>query len=238
MKGLHVRVDTKEILDDLECAGEAVSQNLKELDIINGLLGGNNVSIDALKTVLKHRPGKKHWKIADLGCGSGHLMLALHRIINKKNMRAEFTGYDANPFIVNYAQQHCANVPSITFICQNILTNSFSEQYDIIHAALFLHHFTEEELITLLSHLREHVTEAIIINDLHRHPLAYYSIKYLTLLFSKSYLVKNDAALSVAKGFTKKEWENILLLAGYKAYSIKWVWAFRHQLILFPASAH
>jgi 2-polyprenyl-3-methyl-5-hydroxy-6-metoxy-1,4-benzoquinol methylase len=237
MKVLHTRAYTKEILDDLECAGEAVSQNLKELDIINELLGGNKVSLNALKAILKHRPDKKHWKIADLGCGSGHLMLALDNVFRKKNMTTEFTGYDANPFIVNYAKHHCANVPTINFICQNVLTNEISGQYDIVHAALFLHHFTEEELIGLLSKLREHVTEAIIINDLHRHPLAYYSIKILTRLFSRSYLVKNDAALSVAKGFTKKEWKNILLRAGYKAYSINWVWAFRHQLILFPASA-
>ncbi|HSZ72849.1 MAG TPA: methyltransferase domain-containing protein, partial [Cytophagaceae bacterium] len=148
-----------------------------------------------------------------------------------------FTGVDANPFIVTYAKHHCSASSNIQFVCSNILTAPFPGTYDIVHASLFLHHFTEEELVHLLIQLKQHTQEAIIINDLHRHPLAYYSIKLLTRLFSKSYLVKNDAALSVAKGFKKKEWEEILRRAGFKHYHIKWVWAFRHQLILYPVSA-
>jgi hypothetical protein len=69
---------------------------------------------------------------------------------------------------------------------------------------------------------------------LHRHPVAYYSIKALTNLFSGSYLVKNDAPLSVLRAFRKKELQNLLLAAGIKNYSLRWKWAFRWQLILFP----
>jgi hypothetical protein len=65
------------------------------------------------------------------------------------------------------------------------------------------------------------------INDLHRHFLAYYSIKILTGLFSKSYLVKNDAPLSVQRGFIKKEWEDLMHKSAIDNYSIQWKWAFR-----------
>ena len=68
-------------------------------------------------------------------------------------------------------------------------------------------------------------------NDLQRHPVAYHLIKNLTKIFSKSYLVKNDAAVSVSRGFTKKEWEDIFLKAGIKNYRIKWKWAFRYLII-------
>jgi hypothetical protein len=61
--------------------------------------------------------------------------------------------------------------------------------------------------------------------------LAYYSIKWLTRLFSKSYLVKNDAPISVERGFIKKEWENLCGLAGIKPVSIQWQWAFRHLIV-------
>ncbi|MDB5258117.1 MAG: SAM-dependent methyltransferase [Chitinophagaceae bacterium] len=236
MKTFRQRDDAKEILDDLEVQGEAVSQNLKELDIINTLLGGNTISVAALKTVVKLHPGKKHWKIADLGCGSGHLMLEMNKVLQQQTCTAEFTGFDANPFIVKYAQTHCAHDPSIRILCHNVLTDPFPEIYDIVHASLFLHHFTADELVLLLAQLKKQTSTAIVINDLHRHPLAYYSIKWLTGLFSKSYLVKNDAALSVAKGFKKAEWTSLLERAGYNRYTIKWVWAFRHRLILYPDS--
>jgi len=238
MKRFRQRDDAKEILDDLDCHGEAVSQNLKELDIINTLLGGNNISITALKTVLKSTPQQKDWKIADLGCGSGHLMLEMNKVLKQHQCTGQFTGFDANPFIVEYAEAHCAKDPAIRIVCNNVLTDSFPDAYDVVHASLFLHHFTTDELVLLLKKLKPYVTKAIVINDLHRHWLAYYSIKFLTGLFSKSYLVQHDAALSVAKGFKKVEWTNILEQAGYKHYKIRWVWAFRHQLIIYPHSVH
>ena len=68
------------------------------------------------------------------------------------------------------------------------------------------------------------------INDLHRHPLAYHFIKLATQLFSKSYLVKNDAPLSVLRGFKKQEWENILRKSDLSDYTIKWQWAFRYLI--------
>ena len=54
-------------------------------------------------------------------------------------------------------------------------------------------------------------------------------------LFSKSYLVKNDAPLSVLRGFKKNEWKNIFEKAGIKNYSIKWKWAFRYLIVVFKS---
>ncbi|HET7898985.1 MAG TPA: SAM-dependent methyltransferase, partial [Flavisolibacter sp.] len=62
---------------------------------------------------------------------------------------------------------------------------------------------------------------------LHRYPLAYYSIKILTRLFSRSYLVKNDAPLSVQRGFKKQDWQTLFSKAAISSYSCKWRWAFR-----------
>jgi hypothetical protein len=70
------------------------------------------------------------------------------------------------------------------------------------------------------------------INDLHRHAFAYYSIRALTRLFSKSYLVKNDAPLSVLRGFKKKEFISLLNQAGIPNYTIRWRWAFRWLIIV------
>jgi len=65
-------------------------------------------------------------------------------------------------------------------------------------------------------------------NDLHRHWLAWYLIKYITKFFSKSYLVKNDAALSVARSFKKTDWDFLFKQAGINNYSVNWKWAFRY----------
>ncbi|WP_431211923.1 hypothetical protein ACQ86N_40085 [Puia sp. P3] len=69
------------------------------------------------------------------------------------------------------------------------------------------------------------------INDLHRHPLAWGSIRLLTRLFSGSYLVKNDAPLSVLRGFSRSEWQRILQAAGIGGYTLRWKWAFRWLVV-------
>jgi hypothetical protein len=69
------------------------------------------------------------------------------------------------------------------------------------------------------------------INDLHRHPMAFYSIRILTKLFSNSYLVKNDAPLSVRRGFRKEELEGLLEQAGLRSYEVSWQWAFRFLVV-------
>ena len=108
----------------------------------------------------------------------------------------------------------------------------FPSKPDIIFSSLFCHHFTEPELIQMLRWMRNNSRYGFFINDLHRHPFAYHSIRILTSLFSKSYLVKNDAPLSVLRGFKKKELEELLKKAGITDYSIKWKWAFRWLVIV------
>ncbi|MEM6700748.1 MAG: SAM-dependent methyltransferase, partial [Bacteroidota bacterium] len=115
--------------------------------------------------------------------------------------------------------------------------NIFSPEFqalkcDIIHASLFTHHFTQDELFGLFQQFKTQAKLGIIINDLHRHFLAYYSIKWLTHFFSKSDMVKHDAALSVARGFRREELIEILEKAKFRKYQLNWKWAFRWKLVV------
>jgi hypothetical protein len=97
----------------------------------------------------------------------------------------------------------------------------------VIFSSLFCHHFADDELSFMLKWLQSNSGRGFFINDLQRHPLAYYSIKLLTRLFSKSYLVKNDAPLSVLRGMSREEWERIFAAAGISNFNCQWKWAFR-----------
>ena len=143
-----------------------------------------------------------------------------------------FTGIDIKEECIQFARtrkelQGCTN-----WIKSDYKTASFIKPPDVIFSSLFCHHFKDDELVTQLEWMKQHSRIGFFINDLQRHPLAYYSIKILTQLFSRSYLVKNDAPLSVQRGFTKKEWQSIFAKAGIEPYQMQWQWAFRY-LILF-----
>jgi 2-polyprenyl-3-methyl-5-hydroxy-6-metoxy-1,4-benzoquinol methylase len=220
-----------ELMDDLNCAGEVVHQTLREIEFINRTLGGNAVTVDGVVNLMR---GNEHQKVSvvDVGCGGGGMLLLLAKQFERMKVAASFTGVDANPNIVNYAARH-VNHSSVSFAAVDILSENFKQLHgDIAVATLFLHHFTHDQLVGILSRLVQQVKIGIVINDLHRHFLAYHSIKLLTRLFSKSKMVQYDAPLSVLRGFSKVELENILNEAGIKNYSIKWRWAFRWQVII------
>jgi len=232
-KFLH-RSEEKELMDDLDCQGEVVHQTLRELDVINRRLGGNQISINGLKRLVADCK-KEEITLVDLGCGGGDILIFMVKWARKQRLKMKFIGIDANTHIIDYAKKHCEAFPEISFIAQDIFSESFKNlKFDIVHTSLFTHHFTQKELIALFGQLKHQVRVGVIVNDLHRHWLAYYSIKIITSIFSQSAMVKNDAAVSVTRGFKKSEIVDFLEKSGIMKYSIRWKWAFRWQVFFLP----
>lgn len=223
-----------EVMDDLTCSGAVVNQTLVELEVINTWLGGNAVTMSGLQTLLSSTSiANKTLKIADVGCGGGDMLKLLASYFKKNSLGADLTGIDANPNIIEFAKKNAKSFTEIHFQTQDITSESFrSQRYDIVFATLFFHHFTSEQLIEIFKSLKKQATIGIVINDLHRHWLAYYSIKILTKFFSKSTMVQYDAPVSVLRGFKRNELIEILQNAGITNYSLRWKWAFRWQLVI------
>ena len=232
----HKRSTKEEIMDDLNCQGEVVSQTLRELEIINTWLGGNQVTLNALTKCLKQADlasDNKPLRIADLGCGGGDMLKLIAEQFRKKGTPVELIGIDANPFILDYARKNTKDFKEICFQQFDVLSPNFKkEKYDIVNCTLFCHHFDDLSLKKLLNQLKDQTSHAIIINDIHRHWLAYHSIKWLTAIFSKSEMVRYDAKISVLRSFRKEELERTIKEAGFINFSIEWKWAFRYEVII------
>ncbi len=220
-------------MDDLDCDGEVVDQTLRELDIINRKLGGNFISIQGLKELARLAKNKDEIRLIDIGCGGGDILIYMARWARKNQVNLKLIGIDANPNIIKYAENHCKDYPEISFLALDIFSEEFKAlTFDIVHSSLFTHHFKNEDLIRLFANLSKQATTGMIINDLHRHWLAFYSIKLITSLFSKSEMVRNDASISVARGFKRSEMNKILKSSGFNRYSLKWKWAFRWKVVV------
>ncbi|MCB9231894.1 MAG: methyltransferase domain-containing protein [Bacteroidia bacterium] len=223
-------------MDDLSLEGAALARNLEELEVINRLLGGNQVVLDALHQLLKgRRPEDGPLQIVDLGTGGGDLPRTIVKWARKRGLAVQITGIDANPFMIGFSQQKAKDFPEITFELADLWSPEFqARQFDLAICSLFCHHFSADELIPLFRQMHRQTRMGFIINDLHRHPLAYYSIQFLTWLFRGSYLVRHDAPLSVLRAFSRRELQDLLSSSGLTRYQLKWKWAFRFQLIVFP----
>ena len=218
----------KELLDSDDIPFADIRQNMMELNVINTLLGGHAITIKGVKELLKGSNSSPI--ICEIGCGGGDNLHALAASFKKERKWVKLIGIDIKKECIATAIESFPDETAM-WICNDYAKATFLQQPDIIFSSLFCHHFTNEQLVAQLKWMHKNSTIGFFINDLHRHPLAYYSIKFITRLFSKSFLVKNDAPISVLRGFTKKEWEAIFLEAGITNYSIEWKWAFRHLII-------
>lgn len=232
MPDLSRRSAEPEIMDDLTYAGPLMDRTLFELEIINKWLGGNSVTLDALQKLL--RGAKGEITIADLGCGRGDMLRLIDLWASKNKMKVSLVGIDANTYIINAAKENLRSLPHIMFHDIDILSAEFKTlRFDVVIGTLFYHHFSDADLIQFFRQLKDQAGIGFIINDIHRHPLAYHSIRILTRFFSKSSMVRFDAPLSVRRAFSKAELFQILNAAGVRNFDIRWKWAFRWQVVVY-----
>jgi ubiquinone/menaquinone biosynthesis C-methylase UbiE len=231
MINLSKRSYKKEILDNDNIPFADIRQNMKELNAVNTHLGGHAITISGIKKILSHTKTNQPITICEIGCGGGDNLHAIEKWCTKNKIPVTFIGIDIKQQCIDFAQQQYPSLNCRWIISDYQKISFTADKPDIIFSSLFCHHFTEHELIFMLRWMKQQVTKGFFINDLHRHWLAYYSIQTITGIFSQSYLVKNDAPLSVARGFKKSEWHKMMQSAGIENYSINWKWAFRHLIV-------
>jgi 2-polyprenyl-3-methyl-5-hydroxy-6-metoxy-1,4-benzoquinol methylase len=219
-----------ELLDRDDIPFKDIKRNMQELDMINRKLGGHKITLEAFKALLERMGDRKNISVLEIGCGGGDNLSVIRKYCEKKKISAHFTGVDINPHCIEFARSRKEN-EGIAFICSDYKLYQPATKPDIVFNSLFCHHFTDEQVVAIFTWMKANSAQGFFINDLHRHPLAYHSIKWLTGLFSKSYLVQHDAPLSVLRGFKRKELEMFAVQSSLSNVQLKWKWAFRWLII-------
>lgn len=218
------RSSQKELLDRDDIPFADIEKNMQELDVINTWLGGHAISQKGLKQLIGNH---KQVRICEIGCGGGDNLRVLSRWCQRHGIEAGVIGIDNNVHCVAVARQRWTG-DNAEWVCADYREMSFADRRpNIIFSSLFCHHFTDAELVDQLRWMERNAGMGWFINDLQRHPLAYYSIRLLTAVLSRSYLVRNDAPLSVLRGFSRAEWSRLLTAAGMGDCAVGWEWAFR-----------
>mgnify|MGYP000061654220 FL=1 len=225
------RTDKEELMDDFSIGGDLLRDTLDKLENINRWLGGNKVTLNGLKKLLKNHPKEQEVSIVDIGCGHGDILRDVAKFGRKNGYRMNLLGVDANSTAIQYAIELSTEYPEVHFKTEDIFSETFQKrQFDVILATLFLHHFKETQLITFLSNSLQQTKIGILVNDLHRHKLAYYLFLLLSL-FIKNKMIIEDGLTSVLRGFKRKDLEGISEKINANT-QISWKWAFRFLWII------
>ncbi len=226
------RTNEAEIMDDFELQGAELEKTLEDLDRINYLLGGNQITQKGVKNLLKNISKKRTIRIADIGCGGGDMLRRIANWGRKKNYNFELTGIDANSHAIQIAEKLSDHYPEINFKNLNIFSEQFQEmKFDIILCTLTLHHFSDKEIEKLIDKLYHQSTIGIVINDLHRTRWAYFLFKLFCAGFIRNDIARQDGLTSILRGFKKREVKEFSTKIEAE-HTIQWEWAFRYLWII------
>jgi len=211
LRSFAARADKPEIMDDLSRPDHEFAAAYHELEIINRWLGG----IRALDRFL---PEGSNLLVLDVAAGACDVGEALVR-----KRRCRMVALDLNARGLRYCSEAWP-------VVGDALDLPFRDgAFDVVMASLFFHHLSNENCSRVLAQMWRIATRRVLVNDLHRHAVAWFSIRALTALFSRSTMVRHDGPVSVQRAFSPAEMLAIARSSGVPARVYR---SFPYRLVL------
>ena len=198
MAGVYKRVVVPELLD--HASPEVARDNLRDLVRINRYLGGHSILHRIMSDFV--RP-QDCFTMLDVGAASGDMGAALQR----RYPRASITSLD----------RKCVHLEKAAHpkLAGDAFTLPFTERsFDFVFSSLFLHHFSDQQVVELLRNFRAIARRAVLAIDLERGPLAYYFIPATKWLFGWRDISLYDGPVSARAAFKKHELLSLALQSG------------------------
>lgn len=198
----------EELMDLPETGPAEFNQALEDIQWVNRHLRGTEVLVEELFNYLPASFDGQ--SVLDIGTGSADIPLALAKKARQSGQTLRITAVDLHPVAVASARRVTADYPEIEIIQGNALALSYEDQaFDWTISSLFMHHLEDQDAVRLLREMARLSQKGFIINDLERHPCAYWGIRFLGMLTRKGRIFLNDAPLSVLRGFTRSELKRV-----------------------------
>ena len=230
MRNLGHRSSELELMDTESVDFDEFHECLRQLEFINICTLAYRPTLRWLQKVFRNNQAGREIFILDVGSGGGDMLRQIWRWSQRRGYRIKLVGADLNPWSKKSAEEMTPPNSAISFQTVNVFSMMQQPPPDFIISSLFTHHLAEAELIKFIRWMDEQASQGWLINDLHRHPIAYYFIKFVTHIIPSNRLIRNDAAVSVARAFTKSDWLAVLEKAGIEPdrISISWYFPFRY----------
>ena len=198
MHCLGGRVLKPELLDTLP--PEEARESLADLVRVNKHWGGHST---LRKLVEETIPPGEHVTVLDVGAASGDM----GRRLREYRPQVQVTSLD-------YIESHLEACADPRVAGDAFALPFAPRSFDYVFSSLFLHHFTDDQVVKLLAGFGGVARKKVLVIDLWRHPVSYYFISRTRWLFGWHPVTVYDGAISVEAAFRPGELVNLARRAG------------------------
>ena len=174
------------------------------------------------------QPGRE-FTLIDVGSGQGDMLRAIHRWAIRRGLVPKLTGIDLSPWSAPAATAATPAGMDIRFLTGDVFAYAPPEPPDFIISSLVAHHMTDPMLVDFLRWMQTTATRGWLVNDLHRHSLAYWGFGLLAQVMRWHPYIRHDGMLSVARSFRRADWDRLIDKAGLNRSdtTVEWKLPFR-----------
>jgi 2-polyprenyl-3-methyl-5-hydroxy-6-metoxy-1,4-benzoquinol methylase len=219
---LDRRSQELEIMDDASQTEAQFHSALVDLERMTKMTLGYWPTLRFMDRVLRATQARR-LTVLDVGAGGGDMIRKLAAWGETRGVELEFTAIDHSPWAISYAR--AKGTPG-RWIDADVFALPEQERFDVVLCSIFTHHLRDEELVRFLRWIELRAKRAWMISDIHRHWIAYAGTWALVHVLPLDPMVVNDSVLSIARSFTREDWERLLAEAGVEA-EIRWAFPFR-----------
>jgi len=141
-----------EMMDRPQPVSSELERDLERIRQLNRWFGSYRLVLGFLRRWIK--PGAR-MRIVDLATGSGDIPRLIANNGRKIGARVEIDALDRQPATLEVATKLSAGYPEICYHEANILEWNSAQAYDVVLCTLALHHFSDEDAVTVLRRCRE-----------------------------------------------------------------------------------
>jgi len=222
---LAERVRRDEQMDDPGLDPSVYERVLADLSRVNAWTLAARPTLGFLDRATR---GMSGFRLLDVGFGHGDMLRRIAAWAQNRRLDADLVGIDLNP---NSAAAARASTPADLAI--DYRTGDYAElpgRFDFVVSSLVAHHMTEAQLRAFLRFMEIRAERGWLINDLHRHGLAWLGFPLLARAIGAHRIVREDGRLSIARSFRPADWRRILADAGITEGAAKIVRRFPFRL--------
>jgi ubiquinone/menaquinone biosynthesis C-methylase UbiE len=226
------RIYEEEMLDAGEGTDDDVARSLGDLRRINRFLGGKRVILDAIADIVDRQSEVREISLLDVGTGSADIPSAVSDFLKSHHIKPRIAAVDLSERHIRLARSRFDVSSEVEFVRADSLALPFADKsFDFVTASLFLHHFRDQDVVRLLADFRRIAKRAVIINDLIRNRVPYYFTLITGPFLAASFLTRNDAPVSILRGFTRVEMSTLADRAGLDRRVIKRSFPYRLSMV-------